>query len=284
MTKATAILAFVGMGICAAAAGQSSPAAPPAGNSTSQSSNQSSSQGTKTPAQPGQSNSKAASQSKPQTQTSSQAQPRHIPLAGDPFFAPVAISLGPQSLKERFEDYAVVTFGPRALVGPAFSSLILMAHPPKDYPHYWRDGGGAFGRNYGAFLARASSLQAGRFFTGTALHEDFRYRPSPSHNFIVRGAHAIAFTVVDRSALGESRLALANFAGAAAGGFVGRLYLPAPYNSLHYAGIHTAEMFGTLAGQNLLREFAPDIDALTRKLHLPFPRIPVPGWWVPRKN
>ncbi len=207
-----------------------------------------------------------------------------MPLAGDPFFAPVAISLGPQSLKERFEDYAVVTFGPRALFAPSFSALILMAHPPKDYPHYWRDGGGAFGRNYGAFLARASSLQAGRFFTGVALHEDFRYRPSASHNFLLRSAHAIGFTFIDKSASGQNRLALANFAGAAAGGCVGELFLPAPYNSLHYAGVHTAELMGTLAGQNLLREFAPDIDAVTRKLHLPFPRLPIPGWWVPRKN
>jgi hypothetical protein len=199
-------------------------------------------------------------------------------------FAPVAISLGPQTLKERFSDYAQVTFGPRALAGPALASLFIMAHPPKDYPHYWRDGGGAFGRNYGAFLARASALQAGRFFTGAALQEDFRYRPSSSHSFLLRGAHAIAFTFIDKSASGENTLAIANFAGAAAGGFVGKLYLPAPYNSFHYAGIHTAELCGYLAGQNVLREFAPDIYMLTQKLHLPFPRIPVPGWWVPRKQ
>lgn len=187
-------------------------------------------------------------------------------------------------MKQRFSDYAVVTFGPRALVAPAFSSLILMAHPPIDYPHHWRDGGGAFGRNYGAFLARASSLQAGRFFTGAALQEDFRYRPSVSRNFLLRSAHAFGFTFVDKSASGQNRLALANFAGAVAGGFVGELFLPAPYNSLHYAGVHTAELFGTLAGQNLLREFAPDIDRVTRRLHLPFPRIPIPPWWVPRRN
>ncbi len=241
-------------------------------------------QGLPAPAAPQKTNPQPAAQTKTKTQPAPLQEPRHIPLAGDPFFAPVAISLGPQTMKQRFDDYAVVTFGPRALVGPAFSSLILMAHPPKDYPHYWRDGGGAFGRNYGAFLARASSLQAGRFFTGAALHEDFRYRPSASHNFVIRTAHAIGFTFVDKSALGENRLALANFAGAAAAGFVGELYLPAPYNSLHYAGIHTAEIFATLAGQNVLREFAPDIDSLTRKLHLPFPRIPIPGWWVPRKN
>jgi hypothetical protein len=129
-----------------------------------------------------------------------------------------------------------------------------------------------------------ASLQAGRFFTGAYLEEDFRYRPSASHNFLVRGAHAVRFTFIDKSASGQNRLALANFAGAATGAFVGRLYLPRPYNDLSHAEVRAAELFGTLAGQNLLREFAPDIDVVTRKLHLPFPHIPIPGWWTARKQ
>ena len=225
---------------------------------------------------------KTKSQAKSQTNPPSKAPP--IPSAGDPFFAPVAISLGKQSLKERFIDYAVVSFGPRALVGPALSAAILMARPPREYPHEWRDGGGAFGRNYGGDLARVASLQAGRFFTGAYLQEDFRYRPSASRNLLVRATHAVAFTFVDKSASGHNRIALANFAGAAAGGFVGQLYLPPPYNNLSHAGTRTAELFGSLAAQNMLREFAPDINAVTRRLHLPFPRIPVPAWWVPRKS
>jgi hypothetical protein len=170
------------------------------------------------------------------------------------------------------------------LVGPALSAALLMARPPREYPHDWRDGGGAFGRNYGGDLARVACLQAGRFFTGAYWQEDFRYRPSASRNPLVRSAHAVAFTFVDKSASGQNRLALANFAGAAAGGFVGQLYLPRPYNNLSHAEVRAAELFGTLAGQNLLREFAPDIDVVTRKLHLPFPRIPIPGWWARRKD
>lgn len=216
--------------------------------------------------------------------TKPQRPPPPIPTAGDPFFAPVAISLGQQTMGQRFSDYAVVTFGPRAVVGPALSAALLMARPPHGYPHDWRDGGGAFGRNYGGDLARAASLQAGRFFTGAFLQEDFRYRPSASRNPLARSVHAIAFTFVDKSASGQNRLALANFAGAAAGGFVGMLYLPPGYNNVSHAGVRTAVLFGSLAGQNLLREFAPDIQDLTNKLHLPFPRIPVPGWWTRRKN
>jgi hypothetical protein len=36
-----------------------------------------------------------------------------------------------------------------------------------------------------------------------------------------------------------------------------------------------------MMGQNVLREFAPDLARITRKLKLPFPRVPIPEWWTP---
>jgi len=272
LTKVLALYSLLAMTFTSAGLrAQTSPSAPQPGNSQSQTQPAS-------PAQQGEAKSQAPSHTNPP------AKPPPIPSAGDPFFAPIAISPEKQSLRQRFKDYAVVTFGPRALVNPAISAALLMARPPREYPHYWRDGAGAFGRNYGGDLARAASLQAGRFFTAAFLNEDFRYRPSASHNFLLRGAHAVRFTFVDKSASGQNRFALANFAGAAAGGFVGQLYLPRPYNDLSHAEVRAALVFGTLAGQNLLREFAPDINVVTRKLHLPFPRIPIPAWWTTRKN
>jgi len=181
-------------------------------------------------------------------------------------------------------NYAIVTVGPRAVVGPALSAAILMANPPDAYPRDWRDGAGAFGRNYGSSLGRGASLQTGRFLTGALLHEDFRYRPSTSRNPLARNFHAVAFTFVDKSDSGDNRIALANFVGAAAGGFVGELYLPPGYNNLSHAETRTAALLGSFAAQNLLREFAPDIQKATHKLHVPFPRIPVPGWWVSRTD
>ncbi len=203
-----------------------------------------------------------------------------VPAAGDPLYAPVATSRMPQSLHERFMDYAIVTVGPRSLFIPPIYAAIRMADPPAEYPRDWRQGAGAFGRNYGNALAARTSLETGRFLTGALLHEDFRYRPSTSKNPFARSFHALAFTFVDKSDSGHNRIALANFAGAGASGFVGNLYLPAGYNDLSHADTRVAIAFGGLAAQNLLREFTPDLLRTTQRWHTPFPRIPLPQWWV----
>ncbi len=205
-----------------------------------------------------------------------------VPRIGDPFFSPLGTS-GPQTFHQRFMDYTVLTFGPRSLVTPVFGAAFSMLNPPSGYPRAWKDGGEAFGRNYAARLAQHSSEQTARFITAAVLHEDFRYRPSTSKNPLLRSVHALAFTFIDKSDSGANRVAFSNFAAAAASGFTPNLYLPAGYNTTSRAETRMAIAFGALAAQNLSREFAPDLFHLTRKLRLPFPRIPVPDWWTPLK-
>jgi hypothetical protein len=177
-------------------------------------------------------------------------------------------------------DYAIVTVGPRSLFVPPIYAAIRMADPPAAYPRDWRLGAGAFGRNYGNALAARTSLETGRFLTGALLHEDFRYRPSTSKNPLVRSFHALAFTFVDKSDSAHNRIAFANFVGAGASGFVGNLYLPAEFNDLSHAETRITIAFAGFAAQNLLREFTPELLKATRKWHTPFPRIPLPEWWV----
>ena len=203
-----------------------------------------------------------------------------IPKAGDPFYAPVALTSAPQDFHRRFMDYEVITFGPRALFTPLFGSAFSMLHPPSAYPKEWRQGMGAFGRIYGSGLTTHASVQSARFLTAAILHEDFRYRPSASKNPLVRSLHAVAFTFVDKSDSGHDRIAVSNFAAAAAGGFTPNLYLPAGYNTLSRAETRMASAFGGFAMRNLTREFAPELFKLTRKLHVPFPRIPIPARWT----
>jgi len=201
------------------------------------------------------------------------------PVAGDSLYAPIATGTGPESLKIKTESYLVVTFGPRALVAPAFSAALKMARPPSGYPRQWVDGGAAFGRNYGAALGSKVALETGRYAAGALLHEDFRYRPSTEKG-IARLFHAIGYTFVDESDSGHRTLAVANFAGAAAGGFVGNLYLPDGYNSPGDGAKHFATRLAGFAGTNVSREFAPEIYRVVQKLHIPFPRIPVREWWT----
>ena len=204
-----------------------------------------------------------------------------VPAAGDPLYAPIA-TLKSQTLREKFTAYTRVTVGPREVVTPAFTAALRMARPPRAYPDDWKHGGEAFGKNYGNALARASAMQTGRFLTGAVLREDFRYRPATSRNPLARTFHAVGYTFFDRSDSGRRRLALANFAGAASEGFIGRLYLPRGYDDLSHAESRMALSFGALAARNLSREFAPELLKVARALHVPFPRVPVRGWWVKR--
>lgn len=203
-----------------------------------------------------------------------------VPAAGDPLYAPLVTSSVPQSFHDRLMEYAIITVGPRALFVAPVAAAIRMVDPPETLQRDWRVGMGAYGRNYANAFTAETSSQTGRFLTGALLHEDFRYRPSTSRNFFARSFHALAFTFVDKSDSGDNRIAFANFAAAGAGGFVGNLYLPHGFNDLTHAETRAAFVFGGLAVENLLREFAPDIFNSTHKWRIPFPRIPLPEWWV----
>src|ERR1035438_3312630 len=205
-----------------------------------------------------------------------------VPQAGDPFYAPIATSGLPQTFHQRLMDYAVITFGPRALLTPALGSALSMLNPRIGYPREWRQGMGAFGRIYGTSLATHTSEQTARFLTAAVLHEDFRYRPSTSKSPMVRSLHAVAFAFVDKSDGGNNRIAFSNFAAATAGAFTPNLYLPAGYNTLSRAETRMASAFGGFAARNLTREFAPTLFKATQKLHVPFPRVPIPAWWTHR--
>jgi hypothetical protein len=203
-----------------------------------------------------------------------------VSAVGNTLLAPPAALETVQTFHARFMAYAILTYGPRAVLAPAFSAGIRMLNPPDAYPRDWRDGPGAFARNYGDGMARRTAKETGRFATGTLLHEDYRYRPSTSTNPASRALHALAFTFVDKSDSGKNRIAVANFVGAAAGGFVGELYRPAGYGNFSHSETATAVAFGSFGGENLFREFQPDLMRFSHKLGLP--HVPVRDWWVKR--
>lgn len=203
------------------------------------------------------------------------------PIAGDPLYAPVATP-DPPTVQQKFMIFAIETAGPRALFSPVIPAGIQLLRPRKGYPRDWQHGPRAFGRLYGSDLASRSALQTGRFVASALLHEDFRYRPAKTRNPVGRFLHAVGFTFLDRSDSGHDRVALSNFVGAASGGFTGNLFLPRGFDDATHAGQRSMMAFGELAGRNVLREFAPDLGRLVAKRHLPFPRSPIPEWWVKR--
>jgi hypothetical protein len=182
-------------------------------------------------------------------------------------------------LGDKFKYFIEPAFGPRSFFTNAFSTGIRMANPPRNYPHEWRAGAEAFGRDYGDSFARAGAESIGRFSASVLLHEDPRYRRSESTSFPARLGHAVAFTFVDRTDGGHPTVAISNFTGAAASGFIGNAYLPAGFDNLTHAGQRSAIAFSGIAAQNVLQEFAPDLAPLLRKIHVRHIPIP-PVWWT----
>lgn len=182
------------------------------------------------------------------------------------------------SFNDKVTIYTHQTFGPPAVILPAFSAGMAMANPSSHHPHEWRDGAGAFGRLYGDSFATVTSQRTARFLTGLALHEDPRYVRSESKNPLMRTAHALAFTFVDKTDSGRNTIAFSNFAGAAAGGFVGTAYLPHGYNDLTHAEQRIAFQFMSVAIQNVAAEFQPQWGPIVRKLRI---QKILPEWWVP---
>lgn len=183
---------------------------------------------------------------------------------GDPAFS------GPLNVKGKLRYFAVESFRPGIYPVAAFYDGLTMANPPKAYPPEWRQGFPGFARNYGDFMASWAAVQGGKFIVASMVHEDPRYFTSSSKNFFARTFNAVRYVVIDRSDAGHPRLALANVAGAFAGGFVGNAYLPDPYANASHGLSRSALALTGFITSNLADEFRPEIHKVAEKLHLPF--------------
>ena len=188
------------------------------------------------------------------------------------------LTRAPLTVQDKFVIYVHKSFGPPALILPALGAELGTINPPSKYPKEWKDGGGAFGRNYGYRLADRTSRNTAQFLTGALLREDSRYLRSTSTNPFARTVHALAFTIFDKTDSGRTTFAASNFAAAAAGGFVGMGILPHGYNDITHAEQHMASEFLQISIGNVLTEFEPQWGPWAKKLRVP--KL-LPGWWVP---
>jgi hypothetical protein len=188
------------------------------------------------------------------------------------------LTRAPLSIQDKFHIYAHKALGPPAVILPAFGAGLGMLNPPSKYPKEWKDGAGAFGRNYGYRVADHTSRSTAQFLTGAVLHEDPRYLRSTSANPFVRTVHALAFTIFDKKDSGRTTFAASNFSSVAAGGFVGMGILPDGYNDVTHAEQRMASEFLQIGIGNVLTEFEPQWGPWAKKLRIP--KL-LPGWWVP---
>jgi hypothetical protein len=181
------------------------------------------------------------------------------------------------AVPDKLHIYARQAFSPRAVIGGAIAGGISMLTVPSHYPRDLKDGAGAFGRWYGADIASSTSRQTGHFLAEVALHEDPRYVPSSCTNPLTRTLHAFAFTFVDKADSGRNTIAVSNFAGAAAGGFVGMGILPDGYNDVTHAGQRAIQNMQFFVIQNIATEYQPELGRILKRIHFPH----IPEWWTP---
>jgi hypothetical protein len=222
----------------------------------------------------------SAQSENPQTSSSSQQAPASS-ASGSGVLAilPPTISHKRLTAEEKFQIYTHQTYGPQNFILPAFGAGFFMLDPPRRYPREWEDGGGAFGRWYGEQIVTSTSSRTVQLLAEVALREDPRYVPCGSKNALVRTFHAVAFTFVDKTDSGHNTLAFSNFAGAAAGGFVGMGLLPDGYNDVTHAERRALRGLGSVAIRNIVTEFRPEWGPILRRIHVP--RI-LPEWWTPK--
>ena len=193
-----------------------------------------------------------------------------VPLPEPPFPdpPPVAPAIRPLTVGEKFTLGAHRAFGPQSFVIPALVAGSVMADPPDHFPAAWHDGASGFGRLYGDYFTRNTANYAGEIITAAIVHEDPRYFPSTSKNLANRFFHAIIFTLVDKSDSGHRTLALSNFAGSAAGGFVTMAYEPRGFDDITHAEQRASVNMAVFAGLNLVSEFSPDLARLFHLRHM----------------
>jgi hypothetical protein len=191
---------------------------------------------------------------------------------------PPGLTRTPLTFQDKFRIYEHKTFGPPAVILPAFGAGLGIINPPSKYPKEWKDGAEAFGKNYGYRVADHTSRNTAQFLAGDLLHEDPRYLRSTSTNPFRRTVHALVFTVFDKTESGRTTFAASNFASAAAGGFVGMGILPDGYNDVTHAEQHIASEFLQIGIGNVLTEFEPQWGPWAKKLRIP--KV-LPAWWAP---
>src|SRR5579883_606072 len=78
------------------------------------------------------------------------------------------------SWSDQTHYYVKNAFDAGSLLIPALPAAIVMLDPPSHYPHEWKNGGAAFGRNFGDALATELAAKTGKYVAAGSFREDPR--------------------------------------------------------------------------------------------------------------
>ncbi len=128
-------------------------------------------------------------------------------------------------------------------------------------PKEWGQGGAGFGKRLASGFAKHVVQKGIQYPVARMLHEELSYRPSGKQGFGPRMKYALMGVVVTHKTNGNHGRTVnaGEISGAVGSGLISRLWQPASTRTIA-AGFSSAGItLGVDAGQNVVREFWPEI-------------------------
>ena len=160
--------------------------------------------------------------------------------------------------KNNFREFTHQFFSPWTFLLPAGTAAISQAASDD---HVFESGATGYGHRYGVYLADNVDAKFIRAFAmPTLFNQVERYRPvGAGHGLGTRFDHAFVHTFVTRNRDGNRSINMSGIPASFAVGAVGMAYYPGKYGDGWHMVQRAAWMQAGYFGQDLWREFRPDI-------------------------
>lgn len=173
------------------------------------------------------------------------------------FFPDLATSRGPLSPGEKFKLFLDDSIAPSTMFGAALGASVSQA---ANVPHGYGQGWDAYGKRFGASMARhASSDFFGTFLLASALHQDPRFFPQLNPTFGSSAKYAISRVFVTRNDEGKNVANWSQLVGMLLSESLANAYWPEEDRTAGQTFRRFGIGVGTRAASNMFRNYWPSI-------------------------
>lgn len=153
--------------------------------------------------------------------------------------------------------YVKDTFGRKAAIRTGISAGTQQL---RNSPHEWGRGAAGFGKRVASAFGQHVVKNSIEYPIAALRHEELGYRPSGKRGFGPRLGYALSSTVIThKTTTGKKTVAAGRISGAVGSGFISRVWQPARLHTFSSGAASAGVMLGIDAGNNVVREFWPEI-------------------------
>lgn len=171
------------------------------------------------------------------------------------FFPDLATSRKPLSSGEKFKLFLDDSIAPSTISGSVLGAAVSQA---ADSPEGWRQGWDAYGKRFGASMARnASSEFFGTFLLGSVLHQDKRFFPQLNPTFGRSVKYSVERVFVTRNDDGKNVANWSQLIGTLLSESLANAYWPEQDRTAGQTFRRFGISLGTRAASNMFRNYWP---------------------------